>query len=115
MSKDKQYYLNKYILGEMTVGDWWDMAQETCPAIASAVESSKLIKCVMREKGDIKQIACLGARHGTIRFLYEHGGRAFAITCKLSQKAKFESNFIIMENNFGKTMQVSFPDIPELL
>ena len=113
--RSREYYLNKYLLGDMSLGEWWDMAQDICPAIASAVKKSNFIRCFMKDGHEAIEVACLGARLGTMRFLYTIDGKAFVITADINQRAKFDGNLVVMENIQGKTVMFSFPDMPKLI
>jgi hypothetical protein len=112
--RSREYYLNKYLLGDMSLGEWWDMAQEICPAIASAVNKSNFIRCFIKDEYE-REVACLGVRLGTMRFLYAIDGKAFVITAGINQRVKLDADSVIMENIQGKTMAISFPDMPKLI
>jgi hypothetical protein len=114
MSDLREYYLNKYILEGMTLSEWWVMAQELCLPIKKAVKKENMIRCFMQDEYETRELACLGVRSGTMRFLYSSKGKAFIIQAAVNQNVKLDGG-VIMQNDAGKTMKISFSDMPEVI
>lgn len=114
MSDLKEYYLNKYILEGMTLAEWWVMAQELCLPIRKAVKKENMIRCFMQDEYETRELACLGVRSEMMRFLYSSKGKAFVIRAAVNQNVKLDGG-VIMQNDAGKIMKISFSDMPEVI
>ena len=95
------YYRNKHILGELTFGEYWNLAG--CNAACVKFQGEKELCHRFQPKEE------------HIRFLWENlyisSGEEFSIRIPLCSKAKVIGNKVITRNDIGKEVTLEFYDL----